>query len=112
MLHKKLTGKTGQYTPLWDYAPLGLTILLCIGFGCIGSEYIQSMLPVCMCRSDHEYKTFQSGDVVANLLGGSIGLYISYKLERKYQDGDGTQQYVPLDLENPSESRNEVSTDL
>lgn len=101
-----------HYTPFWDHAPLGLTILICICFGCIGSEYIQSMLPVCTCMSYYEYKTFQYGDVIANLFGGSMGLYASYKLEEIYRAGDANQIYESLDLENPSETGNQISSDL
>lgn len=32
-----------------------------------------------------QYKEFRIGDVVANLLGSSLGLYISYHLEKYYR---------------------------
>ncbi|KAG8863326.1 hypothetical protein FRB96_008817 [Tulasnella sp. 330] len=32
-----------------------------------------------------QYKTFQYGDVLANLLGSGIGLYVSYHFERYYR---------------------------
>ena len=32
-----------------------------------------------------QYKEFQVGDVAANLLGSSLGLYIAYHLERYYR---------------------------
>lgn len=32
-----------------------------------------------------QHKEFEIGDVVANLLGSSVGLYISYHLERYYR---------------------------
>ena len=32
-----------------------------------------------------QYKEFQIWDVVANLLGSSVGLYISYYLEKYYR---------------------------
>jgi len=32
-----------------------------------------------------QYKEFQIWDVVANLLGSSVGLYISYHLEKYYR---------------------------
>ena len=32
-----------------------------------------------------QHKEFQIGDVVANLLGSSVGLYISYYLEKYYR---------------------------
>lgn len=91
-------------TSSWTYVPLILTVFISIVLGGIGSEYVQSMLPVRTCYSYNQYKTFQLGDVIANLLGGSIGLYASYQLERQCRDDEARQLYEPLDLENPSES--------
>ena len=88
--------------------PLSLTILFCIVIGCIGSEYIQSLLPVSVRKPNDEYKMFQFGDVIANLLGGSIGLYISYKLEQKYRRSDANGLHESPDLENPGESDNQL----
>ena len=51
---------------------------------------------------------FQFGDVIANLLGGSIGLYISYKLEQKYRSSDANGLHESPDLENPGESDNQL----
>ncbi|KAI0766511.1 hypothetical protein BC629DRAFT_1292960 [Irpex lacteus] len=60
----------------WRYAPLISTGIVCFFFGGILSEVVQSLLP---------YKEFQMGDVIANLLGSSLGLYIAYHLERYYR---------------------------
>ncbi|KAI0049946.1 hypothetical protein FA95DRAFT_1514910 [Auriscalpium vulgare] len=60
----------------WRRAPLMLTGVVCFLFGGIVSEIVQSLLP---------YKTFQFGDIVANLLGSTIGLYTAYHLERYYR---------------------------
>lgn len=73
----------------WRYAGLICTFILCFFFGGIVSEFVQSMLP---------YKTFQSGDVVANLVGSSCGLFISYYLEKYYRRRrEISRLYRPLD---------------
>lgn len=61
-----------------------------------------------MRKPNDEYKMFQFGDVIANLLGGSIGLYISYKLEQKYRSSDANGLHESPDLENPGESDNQL----
>ena len=38
-----------------------------------------------LASSEDKYKEFQVGDVAANLLGSSLGLYIAYHLERYYR---------------------------
>lgn len=45
-----------------------------------------------------QYKEFQIGDVVANLLGSSVGLYISYHLEKYYRHRREVLD-ISLDLE-------------
>ncbi|KAI0259267.1 hypothetical protein BC834DRAFT_907250 [Gloeopeniophorella convolvens] len=60
----------------WRHSPLILTGVVCFLLGGIASEFVQSLLP---------YKTFQFGDIVANLLGSSIGLYTAYHLERYHR---------------------------
>ncbi|KZT10712.1 uncharacterized protein LAESUDRAFT_672144, partial [Laetiporus sulphureus 93-53] len=60
----------------WRSAPLIITGITCFLVGGIVSEFVQAMLPS---------KEFQIGDIAANLLGSSIGLYISYYLERYYR---------------------------
>jgi len=60
----------------WRHSGLIFTAIVCFFCGGLLSEFVQSMLP---------YKTFQFGDVVANLLGSAIGLYIAYYLERYYR---------------------------
>jgi len=61
---------------IWRNAGTILTSIICFFFGGIVSEIIQSMLP---------YKEFQIGDVIANLLGSALGLWVSYHLERYYR---------------------------
>lgn len=60
----------------WRYAPLAITSVVCILGGSIISEYVQSLLP---------YKEFQRGDIIANLLGSTLGLILAYHLERHYR---------------------------
>jgi hypothetical protein len=89
-----------------------LTIFVCFFLGGIMSEFIQSLLPVRLSPSlslvfltrtiSAQHKTFQFGDIVvrsclslsfalltasekANLLGSSIGLYVTYHLEKYYR---------------------------
>jgi len=52
------------------------TAFLCFILGGVVSEFVQSLLP---------YKTFDFGDVVANLLGSGLGLFISFHAERYYR---------------------------
>ncbi|TFK23944.1 hypothetical protein FA15DRAFT_687694 [Coprinopsis marcescibilis] len=60
----------------WRYSPLIFTTFVCFFCGGILSEFVQAALP---------YKTFDLGDIVANLFGSSIGLTISYHLEKHYR---------------------------
>ncbi|KZS98687.1 hypothetical protein SISNIDRAFT_546590 [Sistotremastrum niveocremeum HHB9708] len=60
----------------WRHAGLIITAVVSLLFGGVMSEVVQSLLP---------YKEFQMGDVLANLTGSSIGLCISYYLERYYR---------------------------
>ena len=78
----------------WRYFPVIFTGFVCFLAGGIISEIVQSMLPVCVVCSAFgppyltrapQSKEFQIGDVVANLLGSSVGLYISYHLEKYYR---------------------------
>ncbi|KAI0085184.1 hypothetical protein BDY19DRAFT_459789 [Irpex rosettiformis] len=76
----------------WRYAPLIFTGIVCFFFGGILSEVVQSLLP---------YKEFQIGDIIANLSGSSIGLYVAYYLERYYRHRrEISRLYRPL---NPDE---------
>jgi len=75
----------------WRHSPLIFTGTVCFFAGGIISEFVQSTLP---------YKEFQIGDVVANLLGSSVGLYISYHLEKYYRHRrEISQLYRPLDTD-------------
>ncbi|EMD37306.1 hypothetical protein CERSUDRAFT_113956 [Gelatoporia subvermispora B] len=75
----------------WRSAPLIFTGVTCFLLGGIVSEFVQSMLP---------YKQFQFGDVVANLLGSTLGLYIAYYLEKYYRHRrEISRLYQPLDTD-------------
>ncbi|KAI0368351.1 hypothetical protein BV20DRAFT_928782, partial [Pilatotrama ljubarskyi] len=79
----------------WRSAPLIFSGVVCFFFGGIISEIVQSMLP---------YKEFQVGDVAANLLGSTLGLYVAYHLERYYRHRrEISRLYQPLDPEAVSE---------
>lgn len=76
---------------VWRNASLILTGLTCFLVGGIGSEIVQSLLP---------YKQFQIGDIIANLLGSSLGLFFSYHLEKRYRARRELERlYAPLDIE-------------
>lgn len=73
---------------LWRSAPVIFTAITCFFVGGIVSEFVQSMLP---------HKEFQIGDIAANLLGSSLGLYIAYHLERYYRHRrEISRLYQPL----------------
>ncbi|EST05494.1 VanZ-like protein [Kalmanozyma brasiliensis GHG001] len=76
---------------LWRNASLFLTGITCFVVGGVGSEIVQSALP---------YKVFQWGDIVANLLGSSLGLWLSYHAEKRYRARREIERlYEPLDVE-------------
>jgi len=88
----------------WRHAGLIFTAIVCFFFGGIVSEFVQSMLPS---------KEFQFGDIVANLLGSAIGLYVAYYLERYYRyRREISRLYRPLHSDYLSESDEEDSTQL
>ncbi|KAL1723942.1 hypothetical protein EV715DRAFT_286002 [Schizophyllum commune] len=74
---------------IWRHAGQIMTGFFCFFCGGILSEFVQSMLP---------YKEFQFGDIVANLCGASVGLYLSYHLEKYYRHRrEIARLYRPLD---------------
>lgn len=87
----------------WRSAPLIFTGVVCFFLGGIVSEFVQSMLP---------YKEFQVGDVAANLLGSTLGLYIAYHLERYYRHRREIHSlYRPLDTQSiPSDDEEDDDT--
>jgi len=72
----------------WRHSGLIFTAIICFFCGGILSELVQSLLP---------YKKFQTGDLVANLLGSSLGLFVAYHLERYYRHRkEIARLYLPL----------------
>ncbi|KAF9070092.1 hypothetical protein BDP27DRAFT_1420311 [Rhodocollybia butyracea] len=82
----------------WRHSGLILTVVICFFFGGILSEIVQSMLP---------FKEFQIGDVVANLLGSSIGLYVAYHAERI--NSQIARLYRPLDMDVLSDDEDDTA---
>ncbi|KAJ7282943.1 hypothetical protein C8J57DRAFT_1297056 [Mycena rebaudengoi] len=83
----------------WRHSALIFTGFVCFFCGGILSEFVQSMLP---------FKEFQFGDIVANLLGSSIGLFSSYHLERYYRKRrEIARLYQPLDAGSMSDLEDE-----
>lgn len=83
----------------WRHSALIFTGFVCFFCGGILSEFVQSMLP---------YKEFQFGDIVANLLGSSVGLFASYHMERYYRKRrEIARLYQPLDSDSMSDMEDE-----
>ncbi|KII92791.1 hypothetical protein PLICRDRAFT_37584 [Plicaturopsis crispa FD-325 SS-3] len=88
----------------WRHAGLIFTAVVCFFFGGLVSEFVQSLLP---------YKEFQFGDVVANLMGSAIGLYISYHLEKYYRHRrEISRLYRPITADPDSDSEEDAATQL
>lgn len=74
---------------IWRHFQALLTGVVCFGFGAIGSEFVQAMLP---------YKQFDFFDIVANICGASLGLWIATLLERRHRrQRELAALYQPLD---------------
>ncbi|EGO00105.1 hypothetical protein SERLA73DRAFT_180538 [Serpula lacrymans var. lacrymans S7.3] len=87
----------------WRHSGLLFTAVICFFFGGLVSEIVQSMLP---------YKEFHFGDVVANMLGSTIGLYIAYYVERYYRHRrEIARLYRPLDTESVLSDDEDLSED-
>jgi len=88
----------------WRHSGLIFTAIVCFFFGGIVSEIVQSMLP---------YKTFDFGDIIANLLGSGMGLYAAYYMERYYRHRrEISRLYRPLNTDYLSDSDEEDSAQL
>ncbi|KAI0633524.1 hypothetical protein C8Q77DRAFT_1115467 [Trametes polyzona] len=88
---------------IWRSAPLIISGIVCFFFGGVISEIVQSMLP---------YKEFQLGDIMANLLGSTLGLYVAYHLERYYRHRrEISRLYQPLGADGLSEDEEEEDID-
>ncbi|KAG1799752.1 uncharacterized protein HD556DRAFT_1344600 [Suillus plorans] len=83
----------------WRHSGLIFTAVVCFFFGGFVSEIVQSMLP---------HKEFQSGDVVANWLGSTVGLYLAYYIERYYRSQrEIARLYRPLETNDISDAEDE-----
>jgi len=79
----------------WRHAGMIFTAVVCFFFGGLVSEIVQSMLP---------HKEFDFGDVVANILGSTIGLYTSYHIEKYYRTRrEIARLYRPLNTDEASD---------
>ncbi|KAL9935015.1 hypothetical protein V8E36_006091 [Tilletia maclaganii] len=76
---------------VWRHFPLLFSLITCLLVGSIGSEFVQALLP---------FKTFDPLDIVANLVGSSLGLVLSYHAERRYRARRELERlYQPLDAD-------------
>jgi len=87
----------------WRNSGVIITGVICFFFGGIISEVVQSMLP---------YKVFELGDIIANLLGSSLGLWVSYHLERYYRHRrEISRLYQPVSAEEEEELFSDSDTE-
>ncbi|KAH6914343.1 hypothetical protein BKA70DRAFT_1369641 [Coprinopsis sp. MPI-PUGE-AT-0042] len=85
----------------WRYSSLIFTGITCIFCGGILSEFVQAALP---------YKEFDAYDIVANICGSSLGLTISFHLEKYYRRRrEIARLYRPLDGEYSSDEEDVFS---
>ncbi|GAA5949487.1 hypothetical protein JCM21900_000236 [Sporobolomyces salmonicolor] len=80
-------------------------LVVCVLVGGIGSEFVQALLP---------YKTFQPGDILANLLGSSLGILVSHHISRESRrSAELRRLYVHLDqLSESDESADEEEDEV
>lgn len=75
----------------WHRLPLLLTFFTCFLIGGVGSEFVQSLLP---------YKIFDWADILANLVGCSLGLWTSWHVEKRIREKRELRRlYTPLDFD-------------
>ncbi|GAA6013888.1 hypothetical protein JCM11491_000458 [Sporobolomyces phaffii] len=78
-----------KLSPVWRWWNEGATFSVCCVVGGVGSEFVQSLVP---------YKTFQVGDVVANLAGSGLALWWSWRRARDHRrDKELRRLYVRMD---------------
>ncbi|KAG9102226.1 hypothetical protein FS749_011655 [Ceratobasidium sp. UAMH 11750] len=89
---------------IWRHFPMISTFLTCFLLGGVISEIVQSLFP---------NKTFQVGDILANLLGSTVGLYAAYMIERHHRHRrEIARLYQPLGQGEPSPSSSEENLSL
>ncbi|PPR05859.1 hypothetical protein CVT26_010139 [Gymnopilus dilepis] len=92
--------RTARRIWLWRHSSLMFTSFTCLFCGGVVSEFVQAALP---------YKVFDWGDILANLLGASLGLFTAFHTERYYRHRrEIARLYQPLsasisDLEDEEE---------
>ncbi|PFH53861.1 hypothetical protein AMATHDRAFT_136769 [Amanita thiersii Skay4041] len=91
----------------WRHLATTVTTVICFFCGGILSEVVQSFLPP-------QYKEFDIGDVIANLLGSLIGILVAVQIDRYYRyRKEISRLYRPLDTGNLSDMEDdEDSTQL
>ncbi|KAF8635191.1 hypothetical protein AX17_003967 [Amanita inopinata Kibby_2008] len=83
----------------WRHFVTIFTIVACFFCGSILSEVIQSLLP---------YKEFDLDDIIANLLGSSVGLFAAYHIDRYYRyRREISRLYRPLDTGSLTDSEDD-----
>lgn len=89
----------------WRHSGLIFTGITCFFCGGVLSEVVHSLLP---------YKEFEFRNVVANLLGSSVGLFAAYHMERHYRyRREIARLYRPINTDSLSDDDDdEVSTQL
>jgi len=86
----------------WRHSGLIFTVITCFFCGGILSEVVHSLLP---------YKEFEFGNVVANLLGSSVGLFAAYHMERHYRyRREIARLYRPVNTDSLSEDDDDDET--
>jgi len=89
---------------IWRHFPVIATGIMCFLFGGVISEIVQSFFP---------NKTFQAGDILANLLGSTVGLYAAYVIERHHRHRrEIARLYQPLGPGEPSPASSEDDLSL
>ncbi|WVR08467.1 hypothetical protein IAU60_005522 [Kwoniella sp. DSM 27419] len=78
LLYFVLEVPDGPGRRIWYFhrAPLVFTLVTAFFFGGIVSEFVQGMLP---------WKSFQLGDIAANLLGSTVFLYLAHLADKRHQ---------------------------
>ncbi|QRW08343.1 hypothetical protein RhiLY_07342 [Ceratobasidium sp. AG-Ba] len=89
---------------IWRHSAMIATFIMCFLLGGIVSEIVQSFFP---------NKTFQVGDILANLLGSTVGLYAAYMIERHHRHRrEIARLYQPLGQGEPSPTSSEENLPL
>lgn len=123
LLYFVLEVPEGPYRRVWYVRRAPLLLASAFGFvlGGVVSEIVQSFLPVCFVLSDSsllpllmllpldtdpQWKEFQWGDILANLLGASLFIYLAHLLHlRSRKRQELSSLYQPLSSHHTSTYR-------